>query len=278
MRFAPVLIALFFVPALMGQDFIPYEMKHSQKEYQFYASKLIVSERITQYFTGKNFIPDSKPVDRKIFNYSPEGKLVAATIIDSTGERIDSFFYYVKGNFRKISSYTKGSSGFIKKNTLHFINETGKSPAEVLVFNPSPEAGPPVSTWHYNYSDYGKKVTILSINLSDSTVKDTVYLEYDNAGRKTKKIYHKETSEFKYDASGNLIEEKIVTPAGTTTSKYTLNSAGRPIKIAKSSPGQNSTSEMLYSMKGILILTKTKIDTGKNSPEKYHLEIREIGF
>lgn len=273
-----LVFAAFFIPSLTGQDFIPYDMKYSQKEWDYYASNKIVTEKITRYSTGKNFIPDGKPVDRKIFTCSPDGRLVSAVTIDSTGERVDSFFYYAKGNFRRITSHTRNSKGFDPIKTLQFINQSGKSPSEVLVFTHSSPDGLPSATYLYDYSEDKRKVEILFMNLTDSSVIDTSYIEYDNSGRKTKKWSRQESTEFKYDAAGNLIEKKEVTKAGTAITKYTLNNSGRPVKIAESSPGQTTTSELLYNMNGILILTKTKIDSGKTSPEKYEIEIREISY
>lgn len=273
-----LVFAAFFIPSLAGQDFIPYDMKYSQKEWEYYASKRIVTEKITRYSTGKNFIPDGKPVDRKIFSCSPDGRLVSAVTIDSTGERVDSFFYYAKGNFRRITSHTRSAKGFIPTQTLQFINQSGKSPSEVLVFTHHSADGLPTTTYLYDYSEDKMKVKILTLNLADSSVSDTSYIEFDNSGRKTKKWNRKESTEFKYDAAGNMIEKKVVTKAGTVSTKYTLNNSGRPIKTTESSPGQTSTSELLYNMNGILILTKTRIDSGKNQPEKFEVEIREISY
>jgi YD repeat-containing protein len=227
-------------------------------------------------------MPDGKPLRSEFYFYAKDGKLEASRIVTDSGwVTIDSFYYNKKGKFSEIKSFvkpTKSDTIALSFHLLSFVNDSTGKLKQVLYFADGKKDTLPNLVYTYNYSKNGKLASIFAPVYIDSSNIDTLFYEFDKFEKLTKKRNKLSRTEYKYDGSGNITEQKDINGLDISTIKYSYNKLGQIVKTVESTTGKNRVSESLFSMKSFMILTKTKFDKGAKGLETYQVTIRQYEF
>ncbi len=271
-------LILFLAFSLQAQEFIPhYELLQTGKV-KYISTKKIETEKTAKYSTGKDGIPAGKALKKTLAYYSAKGMPLAVIVTDSTGSMVDSFYYSNKGSVERIVRFLQTSdSTFTPVERIYFNRDTLGHTGEAHIYDIA--SASITSAYRYFYNKAGKLVSIHRIVSADTAKTDSLSWHFDKNERLVLRTEGNGRIEYKYDQTGNLLEEKEFTgktPENTT--KYSYDNNRRLIKITTSGKGYNSVSEYLYNKNGVLILVKTKSDRGVKGSETYFTELKEVSF